>query len=94
MPKVPPAETPIAPKAVLSGGTGFGVLRVTPFAVPIRADQAATVPPLPSTIAPGPWTKTMSETIWKANEGLLDSELASGNPAQAWLDRYLTPPSQ
>jgi hypothetical protein len=29
----------------------------------------------------------------KANEGLLDHELASADPIQAWLDRTLTPPA-
>lgn len=30
-------------------------------------------------------------TIYEANEGLLDHELASDDPIQAWLSRYLTP---
>jgi hypothetical protein len=32
-------------------------------------------------------------SIMEANEGLLDRELASADPIGAWLDRYLTPPS-
>ena len=32
-------------------------------------------------------------SIWLANEGLLDRELASADPIGAWLDRYLTPPT-
>jgi hypothetical protein len=35
----------------------------------------------------------MPGSIWHANEGLLDRELASSDPIGAWLDRYLTPPS-
>ena len=30
----------------------------------------------------------------QAEEGLLDHDLASEDPLQSWLDRYLTPPSQ
>ena len=30
----------------------------------------------------------------EANEGLTDHELASGDPIDAWLDRYLTPPQR
>jgi hypothetical protein len=30
---------------------------------------------------------------FEANEGLLDHELASPDPIQAWLDRRLTPPA-
>jgi hypothetical protein len=33
-------------------------------------------------------------TLGDANEGLLDRELASADPVQGWLDRYLTPPAQ
>jgi hypothetical protein len=29
----------------------------------------------------------------EADEGLLDHELASADPIDAWLDRYLTPPA-
>ena len=32
-------------------------------------------------------------SILEANEGLLDRELASADPIRAWLDRYLTPPT-
>jgi len=32
-------------------------------------------------------------TIGQANEGLLDSELASADPIGAWLDRYLSRPA-
>ena len=32
-------------------------------------------------------------SILEANEGLLDHELASADPIQAWLDRTLTPPA-
>jgi hypothetical protein len=37
------------------------------------------------------WTPS---TIQAADEGLLDRELAGDDPIQAWLDRYLTPPTQ
>lgn len=40
----------------------------------------------PSTIPPS--------KIYGADEGLLDRELAGDDPIQAWLDRYLTPPTQ
>ncbi|MDQ7251461.1 hypothetical protein [Dongia sedimenti] len=30
----------------------------------------------------------------EADEGLLDHELASADPLQAWLDRYLTPTAE
>ena len=33
------------------------------------------------------------DMIQEANEGLLDRELASADPLQAYLDRYLTPPA-
>jgi len=29
----------------------------------------------------------------EADEGLLDTDLASADPIRAWLDRYLTPPT-
>jgi hypothetical protein len=37
------------------------------------------------------WTPS---TTYGADEGLLDRELASDDPIQAWLDRYLTPPTE
>jgi hypothetical protein len=40
--------------------------------------------------APAPATSTAG-TIYEANEGLLDHELASEDPINAWLSRYLTP---
>jgi hypothetical protein len=73
---------------------GVGVRSMARFAVQMREILAAAVPPVPSTIAPSPWTKITSDTIWEANEGLLDSELTSENPTQTWLNRYLTPPSE
>jgi hypothetical protein len=54
--------------------------------VPTR--EIAAHRPLP---AGASWTPS---TIYEANEGLLDRELASDDPIQAWLDRYLTPPTQ
>jgi hypothetical protein len=40
----------------------------------------------PSTLHPS--------TSYGADEGLLDRDLASDDPIQAWLDRYLTPPTE
>ncbi|GAB2179487.1 hypothetical protein [Dongia sp. agr-C8] len=48
----------------------------------LMAAVARAQPPAP---APRP--------IMEANEGLLDHELASVDPIQAWLDRTLTPPA-
>jgi hypothetical protein len=59
-------------------------------AVPMRENAERPMPAgaswTPSTIPPS--------TIYEANEDLLDRELASDDPIQAWLDRYLTPPTQ
>jgi hypothetical protein len=54
-------------------------------AVPMRGIAEKPMP------AGASWTPS---TTYEANEGLLDRELASDDPIQAWLDRYLTPPTQ
>ena len=74
----------------------FDDLREAPLAFDARTERDATVRQLVAAAAlrreatPGP----MPTTINEANEGLLDRELASADPIQAWLDRYLTPPTQ
>jgi hypothetical protein len=42
--------------------------------------RKAALPPLP-------------DHLLEANEGLLDQDLASDDPVQSWLDRYLTRPA-
>ena len=69
----------------------FDDLREAPLtldrsAVPML--EIAAQKPMP---AGASWTPS---TIYGADEGLLDRDLAGDDPIQAWLDRYLTPPTQ
>ena len=74
----------------------FDDLREAPLTFDARAERDATVRQLVAAAVlrreatPGP----VPTTIGEANEGLLDHELASADPVQAWLDRYLTPPAK
>jgi hypothetical protein len=72
--------------AVLSAS--FDDLREAPFTHDRGAGREL-FPPQP-TPAGAAWTPS---TLGEANEGLLDRELASADPVQAWLERYLTPPA-
>ena len=74
----------------------FDDLREAPLtldrsAVPMR--EIAAHKPVPAGTA---WTPSTiyPSTIYGADEGLLDRDLAGDDPIQAWLDRYLTPPTQ
>ncbi len=73
--------------AVLSAS--FNDLREAPLAADRQAAPMRIFAALPSSPA-GP---AAENTVYEANEGLLDRELASEDPLQAWLDRYLTPPA-
>jgi hypothetical protein len=77
----------------------FADLREAPFGLDaIRAEErgtAARIIRLASVLRPSPATATPSAgSIDAANEGLLDHELASADPINTWLDRYLTPPTE
>jgi hypothetical protein len=75
--------------AVLSAS--FDDLREAPLTLDRGAShlrQAFSEQPAPAGVA---W---LPSTLGDANEGLLDRELASADPVQAWLDRYLTPPAK
>ncbi len=74
--------------AVLSAS--FNDLREAPLAHDPKAEPMRIFAALPSPPAnPAP----ERSTVYEANEGLLDRELASADPIEAWLERYLTPPA-
>jgi hypothetical protein len=59
---------------------------------PLRAEREALAQQFALASAPArPKPGTVPGTIYEANEGLLDHELASEDPINAWLSRYLTP---
>ena len=60
----------------------------------IREIPEARVPPQILAIVRSGEPEGKLNNLLEANEGLLDSELASADPFQTWLDRYLTPPTQ
>ena len=77
----------------------FDDLREAPLALGKVAPQERTLSPrklrLPG--APGPTlASAQPQQAWQsgADEGLLDHELASNDPINAWLDRYLTPSAE
>ena len=74
----------------------FDDLREAPFPIDARAERDATARQqiVANALRRKPTAGTMPATISEANEGLLDHELVSADPVQAWLDRYLTPPSK
>jgi hypothetical protein len=77
----------------------FEDLRETPLALdvsdpanPLREEHEALARQIALVSAPArPRAETVPSTIYEANEGLLDHELASEDPINAWLSRYLTP---
>jgi|UPI00047F3861 hypothetical protein len=71
--------------AILSAS--FDDLREAPLTLDRAAPLgvSAAMPATATRHAPAP------STIDEANEGLLDRELASLDPVEAWLDRHLTP---
>jgi len=76
----------------------FDDLREAPIAVNAAAAQERTVPSrklrLIGTLRPTPASARPKHIeLAAADEGLLDHELASADPINAWLDRYLTPPA-
>jgi hypothetical protein len=75
--------------AVLSAS--FDDLREAPVTLNRDALLMREITPLQPKPAGISWTPS---TLAEANEGLLDRELASADPVQAWLDRYLTPPAK
>jgi hypothetical protein len=61
----------------------FEDLREAPLALGVTTAHERTVP-----------ARRPRPTPAEADDGLLDQELASADPINAWLDRYLTPPTQ
>lgn len=76
--------------AILSAS--FNDLREAPLSPDAVAGAAAARKLIPVAARAGENAPAPS-SIWQANEGLLDHELASADPIGAWLDRTLTPPS-
>ena len=74
----------------------FDDLREAPLSFDARTERDAMVRQLVAAAAlrREPTPSPMPATIGEANEGLLNHELASADPVQAWLDRYLAPPAQ
>ena len=75
--------------AVLSAS--FDDLREAPLTLDRSASHLRRIFPEQPTPAGVAWSPG---TLGDANEGLLDRELASADPVQAWLECYLTPPAQ
>ncbi len=70
----------IAARRLLTRGTGPGG-RTPGHAGPGSLLRKAVLPALP-------------HNMLDSDEGLLDHEIASEDPLQSWLDRYLTPPAK
>jgi hypothetical protein len=85
------AFTLCASFAILSAT--FDDLRETPFMLDAAAKSEAAARLLPAGLEKGTRTPLPDITV-DASEGLMDHELASADPLQAWLDRYLTPPAK
>jgi hypothetical protein len=75
--------------AILSAS--FADLREAPLVLDRGTARIHEIAPRGTMPAGTSWT---TSSIIEANEGLLDRELASDDPVQAWLDRYLTPPAK
>jgi hypothetical protein len=70
---------------------------LTAAPVALDADAKATLLGLEraADLRPGRWPAVaVRRDLAAADEGLLDHELASADPVQAWLDRYLTPTAE
>jgi hypothetical protein len=83
------AFTICASIAILSAT--FNDLREKPIMLDAAIRTEAARKLVPVALRSGPSTPRPN-TILVANEGLLDHEVASADPIQAWLDRYLLPP--
>jgi len=83
----------------------FDDLREAPLALATAAAQERVATArklrLAGALRSTPVSSVRPKPLWRgqeplrgADEGLLDHELASADPIDAWLDRYLTPPAQ
>jgi hypothetical protein len=75
--------------AILSAS--FDDLRQAPLPLDRAAEHQAAMQELMAAVARDRQSMPSPDSILEANEGLLDHELASADPIQAWLDRTLTP---
>jgi hypothetical protein len=71
----------------------FNDLREAPVTLDLRAEREAVARKLRASPLPGRMPQARPAAGVEANEGLLDHELASADPIQAWLDRALALPA-